>query len=804
MSWKILQHVRFEEPQESEFRAYFEEQSQKSRAELWIILLVSMAVVIAFHGAFLQLPPDVVPLGKMILAGVIVPAILRGLSVRGRPFHHLATELYIVAAYIDIVCLLVLRVACIRAGYDVVPLIIPVAILLSLIVVQIPFVLLVPVVLVGLTGIVGVELLAFDLSSNGLFQLAAAMALVIVALTPAYDIERWTRIGWQRQRRLNELAELDELTGLATRRSFEERFRETLRAGLRSGKSVTLMILDVDHFKVYNDHFGHPAGDHCLNVIGNYLRVAMRRPQDFAARIGGEEFAVVWFDLKADDVPRVADGLIRGIADLGLVPPPEGGSSVTASGGVVHAREIPHEGPVDQILAPMMKFADDALYRAKAQGRNRVVVSERGTDAILTRPLPSDDAFDGDGEATTREQGGRGLREVFAQLRQGLQFREPWESDFRAAFDAQGRSSRRLILTGLLLVIGIILVIAIPVLKVPKDQYFIGAATLVVGLAPATILALLGTLIRSLFRWSAVLYVGAVAVILTAQMWERVIQLPKGHDMVPFIMPISVLLSLSVVQIRYGLMAPALAAGLIGVVGVELWAFELTSHRLLDVATAALMVLVTLSFSYKLERSTRVGWKYQHYLHELAHTDALTGLPNRRKFDAAFERVLRTAAREQRSVSLLLLDIDHFKSFNDHFGHPAGDQCLKQIGAHLSRSMRRPLDFAARIGGEEFAAVWFDAQPDNAHRMAEQLRAGIEALAITAAPAHGPLVTASGGLVHVESPSLATRSADISARLISNADAALYEAKSGGRNQLSVSRGTDPLGPHGEREVSET
>ena len=99
MSWKILQHVRFEEPLESEFRAYFEEQSQKSRAELWIILLVSMAVVIAFHGAFLQLPPDVVPLGKMILAGVIVPAILRGLSVRGRPFHHDEQPVYMRAGH---------------------------------------------------------------------------------------------------------------------------------------------------------------------------------------------------------------------------------------------------------------------------------------------------------------------------------------------------------------------------------------------------------------------------------------------------------------------------------------------------------------------------------------------------------------------------------------------------------------------------------------------------------------------------------------------------------------------------------
>ena len=80
-------------------------------------------------------------------------------------------------------------------------------------------------------------------------------------------------------------------------------------------------------------------------------------------------------------------------------------------------------------------------------------------------------------------------------------------------------------------------------------------------------------------------------------------------------------------------MATSMLIGFAGVIGVELWAFELTSHRLLDVATATMMVGVTLSFAYKLERSTRLGWEAQRRLNERAHTDALTGLPNRRKFN---------------------------------------------------------------------------------------------------------------------------------------------------------------------------
>ena len=786
MMASMLNGVRFKQPLEAEFLAYFEEQGQKSRAELWDILLVAVAGVIVFHRAFLQLPAEVVPLGKALLLGVVLPAILRWFSVRGRPFDHLATELYIAAAFIDIACLLTLRVACLRAGYDVVPLILPVAILLSLIVVQIRFLVLVPIVLIGLGVIVGVELWAFDATSNRLFQLIAAIALVLVALTPAYDIERWMRLGWRRQRELNELAEIDELTGLATRRSFQSRFHQNLSAAMRSRKPVTLMILDVDHFKQYNDHFGHPEGDNCLNVIGNYLRWSMRRPQDFAARIGGEEFAVVWFDLDAKDAARLGDALIRGIADLGVVPPPSGGQAVTASGGLLHV-EAPEPGTVIQPFADaMMQRADEALYAAKEAGRNRVVVSECGVPDALNGAAPPAAGLAADPESGQDADRGR-LMEMLSSLRHGLAFPEPWETEFRASFDQQGRSSRRLILTGLLVVITVILAVAIPVLKVPRDQYWIGAATLIFGLAPPATLALLATMVRRWFRWSAVLFIAAVAVIIAAQMWERVIQLRKGHDMVPFLMPVSVLLSLTVVQIRYWLMAPAILVGLAGVIGVELWAFELTSHRLLDVATAVLMVFVTLSFAYKLERSRRHGWEYQRRLDEQAHTDALTGLPNRRKFDAAFLNVVRAAIRERRSVSLVILDIDHFKSYNDHFGHPAGDECLRSVGAYLKQSMRRPLDFAARLGGEEFAAVWFDAEQADARRLGEALRAGVAELKIAAAPEAGGVVTASAGLCHLSVAPSGVAAGDLADTMIRKADQALYEAKAAGRSQLKVS-----------------
>lgn len=794
MIGKWIQTLRFSQPDEAAFLAHFADLSRRSRAELWVVLLLTVTAVLIFHRAFLQLPAEVVPLGKTLILGVLIPALLRGLSVRGRPFDHMATEFYVLAALIDIACMLVLRVACKQAGYDVVPLIIPVAILLSLIVVQIRFLLLLPVVLLGLSTIIATELLAFEPTSNELFQLTAAVALVLVALAPAYAIEFWTRSGWKQQRALSRLAAHDELTGLLNRRRFEERFHTTLRAAMRSGRSVTLMLLDVDHFKAYNDHFGHPAGDNCLNAIGNYLRQRMRRPQDFAGRIGGEEFAVVWFDLSADAAERVASELLRGVAELGIYPPPDRGKSVTASGGLVRIQAPPPSSKVENLAAELMQNADQTLYTAKAAGRNRLSIAsldhkyslvDAGTEAGHSTP-PAEATAPQPATALPRSPA------LTTSARASLEFPAPREAAFRAEFDRQGLTARRLILGGLLAVIAVILVIAIPVLKVPRDQYWIGAATLIFGLAPPSVLALFATYVPRLRRWSAACFIAAVAVILAAQMWERVVQLQKGHDMVPFLMPVSILLSLSVVQIRFQPMATAMLIGLLAIVGIELWVFAWTSHRLLEVTTAAVMVIVTLSFAYKLERSNRQAWDAKRRLDEQAHRDALTGLPNRRKFDLDMRNLIRAALREQRSLAVMMLDIDHFKSYNDHFGHPAGDECIRRIGQHLGRAGRRPLDFAARLGGEEFAVVWFDADDDKVSAMAEQLRAGVGELGIQAAPHIGTKVTASAGLCHTTLRDLPTDANALAEQLLKRADEALYQAKSQGRDQLAVHRQAPP------------
>ena len=163
----------------------------------------------------------------------------------------------------------------------------------------------------------------------------------------------------------------------------------------------------------------------------------------------------------------------------------------------------------------------------------------------------------------------------------------------------------------------------------------------------------------------------------------------------------------------------------------------------------------------------------------LSTTDSLTGIANRRRFDEVLQTELRRAARSHQAVALLMLDIDYFKNYNDHYGHLSGDDCLRQIGQVLQAQMRRASDLAARYGGEEFAVILFDSNSDAANVMAENIRKAIAALNIAHATSPFGHVTCSiGGTTLLAEDNVSPLA------LLKMADAALYMAKSQGRNQV--------------------
>ncbi len=169
-------------------------------------------------------------------------------------------------------------------------------------------------------------------------------------------------------------------------------------------------------------------------------------------------------------------------------------------------------------------------------------------------------------------------------------------------------------------------------------------------------------------------------------------------------------------------------------------------------------------------------------LDRLSRTDALTGVANRRGLTEFLDRAWRKGMRDQGPVSLLLIDIDHFKAYNDRYGHPQGDRCLQAIANALHHVAGRASDMVARYGGEEFAAVLGDTALEGALQVAEQARSAIERLGIEHRSAPGRIVTVSIGVTSA----LPVRGTHPEASLEA-ADQALYAAKEQGRNRVGYS-----------------
>jgi two-component system chemotaxis family response regulator WspR len=186
----------------------------------------------------------------------------------------------------------------------------------------------------------------------------------------------------------------------------------------------------------------------------------------------------------------------------------------------------------------------------------------------------------------------------------------------------------------------------------------------------------------------------------------------------------------------------------------------------------------------KLEQLKRELEERNLELARLSTVDGLTGIANRRSFDTTLDREWRRALREKGELSLILTDIDFFKRYNDSYGHPAGDECLRQVARCLAESIRRPTDLAARYGGEEFALLLPGTNLAGAATLAETVRERVAALGLEHRGSDvAPHVTLSLGIASCH-PGQGHQQEE----LIRLADQALYAAKRGGRNQFSVAR----------------
>ncbi|MBF0470225.1 MAG: sensor domain-containing diguanylate cyclase [Gammaproteobacteria bacterium] len=173
--------------------------------------------------------------------------------------------------------------------------------------------------------------------------------------------------------------------------------------------------------------------------------------------------------------------------------------------------------------------------------------------------------------------------------------------------------------------------------------------------------------------------------------------------------------------------------------------------------------------------------QHAHALEALSSTDGLTGIANRRCFDLTLEKVWRQGQREHSPVSLLILDIDYFKKYNDHYGHQRGDDCIVKIASIISEHARRPQDLAARYGGEEFVLLLGNTAMEVAAKIASSVVTTVNA----ACYEHNKSLITDHVTVSVGVASVVPAEGAVATHLIADADRALYYAKSEGRNRVS-------------------
>ncbi|HEY8518479.1 MAG TPA: diguanylate cyclase [Gammaproteobacteria bacterium] len=223
--------------------------------------------------------------------------------------------------------------------------------------------------------------LVLGLPPNELYYMTTILcASGVIGAIWSYQLEHTLRANFLETRLLNELAERDGLTGLYNRRIFDDFMQRLWRQSRREGAAVVLVFIDIDYFKIYNDLYGHQAGDDCLKRVANTIARCAKRPLDFVARYGGEEFMLVLYGPPEDYAHSLPEQIREDVMALGIAH--EGSQvadRVTVSIGVAVAKPGTRRS-----LAGVIQTADEALYEAKRGGKNRVVYKDASESEVET------------------------------------------------------------------------------------------------------------------------------------------------------------------------------------------------------------------------------------------------------------------------------------------------------------------------------------------------------------------------------------------------------------------------------------
>jgi diguanylate cyclase (GGDEF)-like protein len=376
---------------------------------------------------------------------------------------------------------------------------------------------------------------------------------------------------------------------------------------------------------------------------------------------------------------------------------------------------------------------------------------------------------------------------IFSRFLGSLAFEEPLEEQFSLWYAERMRARMR---NSMWIAMGCLLLIttcsvAVPALRTDifGSKHTVLLQLMTFGLMWPSSLALLGVAYTRLYlRWFALVTQLVAPLHAGCFVTMHVLMQPQGYSLSSWLAlvaaaPYFLFGMLYGPAVRTSLLVTAIyAAGtqLAGLYGAQHY-FDL-SMTLFAGGFAAII-------AQGAQQSIRDDYLSTRVLNDSVHRDSLTGIYNRRMFDAHMDRIWQQAIRTRTPLALLMIDLDHFKAYNDHSGHQAGDTCLARVAAVLPAAARRPLDLAARYGGEEFAVLLYDMQRDSVAEVCLQLHAALSALQIPhPGAAHDPPhVTFSIGAACIQ-PQLGRGPEGF----IQLADEALYAAKQRGRNRTVI------------------
>ncbi|MBQ0753939.1 MAG: GGDEF domain-containing protein [Gammaproteobacteria bacterium] len=583
-----------------------------------------------------------------------------------------------------------------------------------------------------------------------------------------------------REESVRALGLTDSLTGLHNRRSILAQLNRELARAHRQNKTLSLVLFDLDHFKKINDIWGHPAGDEVLRRTAHAIADEIRT-SDLVGRFGGEEFMLVLPQTEEQSANQLVERCRQRIETLHVIS--ENGETipVRASFGLVNVNATDQANPESLIAR-----ADEALYQAKAAGRNCIKTTNYTEQPMARKSLHS-------GNSTPRNWR--------AQL-QLLRHKHNWQLFLNSILDWTPVNKARLT-AGLSLLMGIN-VSACMTVALLHDQ--IVNVAIAKGLLITTFL--LSTL-SVLFIWVGQ-YVNRLW---PGSKWYQLLVLYSfgltlvgyGYIIGLLYMPTGIMLLCSPV-IGFLLFDRRIVLQVLNVCAIAIVALSyLTAYGYLPYApllspinaawhfsnpfwvtniyfiTSYIMIVTFILIDHVLGR-----WSVREAeILELSLTDSLTRVANRHSVFEQLRSTLTLSTREQQPLSLVILDLDHFKRINDTWGHPCGDSVLMATAAAVKAVLREG-DTIGRFGGEEFLLVLPNTDIAGAAVLAERCRIQIERVAVYSENNELIPITASFGVVCNENRFIETQDS-----LIKAADDALYSAKKEGRNRVNMATWND-------------